>query len=94
MSLATQGILLVALLLVCQFVLIGALAYLLSQAGAKASRQERARLISSKANRLYLIGFDTGDNVTSVSRSIELGTTDSVLHMDESLKLLPGSRSN
>ncbi len=89
MSLATQGILLVALLLVCQFVLIGALAYLLSQAEAEASRQERARLISSKANRLYLIGFDTGDNVTSVSRSIELGTTDSVsAPMDESLEII------
>ncbi len=79
----------VALLLVCQFVLIGALAYLLSQAEAEASRQERARLISSKANRLYLIGFDTGDNVTSVSRSIELGTTDSVsAPMDESLEII------
>ncbi len=89
MSLATQGILLVALLLVCQFVLIGALAYLLSQAEAEACRQERARLISSKANRLYLIGFDTGDNVTSVSRSIELGTTDSVsAPMDESLEII------
>jgi PAS domain S-box-containing protein len=89
LSLATQGILLVALLLVCQFVLIGALAYLLSQAEAEASRQERARLISSKANRLYLIGFDTGDNVTSVSRSIELGTTDSVsAPMDESLEII------
>jgi PAS domain S-box-containing protein len=89
LSLATQGILLVALLLVCQFVLIGALAYLLSQAEAEACRQERARLISSKANRLYLIGFDTGDNVTSVSRSIELGTTDSVsAPMDESLEII------
>ncbi len=89
MSLATQGILFVALLLVCQFVLIGALAYLLSQAEAEASRQERARLISSRANRLYLIGFDTGDNVTSVSRSIELGTTDSVsASMDESLEII------
>lgn len=89
MSLATQGILLVALLLICQFVLIGALAYLLSQAEAEASRQERARLISSKANRLYLIGFDTGDNVTSVTRSIELGTTDSVsAPMDESLEII------
>lgn len=89
MSLATQGVLLVALLLACQFVLIGALAYLLSQAEAEACRQERARLISSKANRLYLIGFDTGDNVTSVTRSIELGTTDSVsAPMDESLEII------
>lgn len=69
--------------------MIGALAYLLTQAEAEASRQERARLISSKANRLYLIGFDTGDNVTSVSRSIELGTTDSVsAPMDESLEII------
>lgn len=89
MSLATQGVLLVALLLACQFVLIGALAYLLSQSEAEACRQERARLISSKANRLYLIGFDTGDNVTSVTRSIELGTTDSVsAPMDESLEII------
>lgn len=88
-SLAAQGILLVALLLVSELVLIGALAYLLTQAEAEASRQERARLISSKANRLYLIGFDTGDNVTSVSRSIELGTTDSVsAPMDESLEII------
>jgi PAS domain S-box-containing protein len=88
-SLAAQGILLVVLLLVSELVLIGALAYLLTQAEAEASRQERARLISSKANRLYLIGFDTGDNVTSVSRSIELGTTDSVsAPMDESLEII------
>jgi PAS domain S-box-containing protein len=94
LSLASQGILLVALLLVCELVLIGALAYLLSQAEAEASRQERARLISSKANRLYLIGFDTGDNVTSVSRSIELGTTDSIsAPMDESLEIISWLKS-
>ena len=78
----------VAILLSSELAFIGALAYLLSQAEAEAGRQEHARLISSKANRLFVMGFNTGDSVTSLTRRVEFGSADISAPMDESLEII------
>jgi PAS domain S-box-containing protein len=89
LSLAWQGIALVTLLLLSELAFIGGLTYLLAKAEAEATRQERARLISSKANRLFIIGFSTGDSVTSIDRIVELGSTARVTApMEESLEII------
>ncbi|MBS1956912.1 MAG: PAS domain S-box protein [Cyanobacteria bacterium SZAS-4] len=72
-SLAVQGVLLVAVFLVCELGFIGVLGWLLAQAETEASQQEFAREVDSKANRLWLLMYDRGDAIGRYSRSLELG---------------------
>jgi len=78
LSLAQQGVMLVALLLACEFSFIGVLTWLLSEAEAEAGRQEHARQVSAKAGRLVLLVYDTGDAVGRYARSLQLGTADGI----------------
>lgn len=73
LSLAQQGMLLVALFLLCELGFIGTLAWLQRQADAEATQHEYAREVDSKANRLWLLMYDRGDAIGRYSRSLELG---------------------
>ncbi len=88
LSLAKQGILLVAFLLACELTFIGTLAWLLSQAEEEAARQERAREVSARAGRLMLVMYDTGDAVGRYARSLQLGTADSVSASKEEVPVI------
>jgi PAS domain S-box-containing protein len=72
-----QGMLLVAIFLLCESGFIGRLAWLLLQAEAEGTRQERACEISAKADRLSLIIYDRGDAIGRYARSLQFGPTDS-----------------
>ncbi|CAN5499862.1 hypothetical protein BH11CYA1_BH11CYA1_33270 [soil metagenome] len=88
-TLAGQGIVLVALLLLSELLFIGGLTFLLSKAEAEASRQERARMISSKANRLFIVGFDTGDSAISADRLLALSPTENISQpMEEAVAIV------
>lgn len=88
LSLAKQGILLVLFLLACELTFIGTLGWLLSQAEAEATRQERAREVSAQAGRLMLVIYDTGDSVGRYARSLQLGTADSVSASKEEVPII------
>ncbi|CAN5497871.1 hypothetical protein BH11CYA1_BH11CYA1_24100 [soil metagenome] len=88
LSLAKQGILLVAFLLACELIFIGTLGWLLKEAEAEAARQERAREVSARADRLMLVMYDTGDAVGRYARSLQLGTADSVSASKEEVPII------
>lgn len=70
-SLATQGRILVALLLTCELMFITLLAWLAFQTEIEGQKVEQARLITSRANRLSLVVYDTGDALGRYSRYLE-----------------------
>jgi PAS domain S-box-containing protein len=87
LSLAQQGLLLVAIFLLYEVGFIGALAWLLSQAEAEGARQEYAREINAKADRLSLIVYDKGDSVGRYARSL---STDQSNTASSSVDEIPG----
>lgn len=74
LSLAKQGMLLVAIFLLCELTFIGALGWLLAQTEAAGVQQDLARQVDSKVNRLWLLMYDRGDAIGRYSRSLELGS--------------------
>lgn len=76
LNLAQQGVILVVALLVCEFAFVGTLIALLAQTENEARRQDFAREVTSKASRLLLVMYDTGDAVGKFTASRALGSTE------------------
>lgn len=83
-----QGIAAVAVLLACELCFIATLGWLSTEAEADAARQAHAREVTARAGRLMLVMYDTGDAVGRYSRSLELGTTDSVADSEKEVPAL------
>lgn len=71
MSLARQGLALVVVMLVVEIAFLAVLAILFTQAQGEAEKQELLRQVSSKANRLSLVLYDSGDMLGRYTRSLE-----------------------
>lgn len=76
LNLAQQGVILVVALLICEFAFVGTLIALLAQTENEARRQDFAREVTSKASRLLLVMYDTGDAVGKFTASRALGSTE------------------
>lgn len=74
LSLAKQGILLVAIFLLYEIGFLATLGWLLHQAESEGAKEEFSRELDAKANRLWLIMYDRGDVVRKLTHSLQIGT--------------------